>query len=494
MKITQIEVKKFRNLQNISIDFATGLNAIAGQNGTSKTSILGLIGHIFTYDKSLKTLAGRNFVTEFSEIFRFAYPDYDNAGEHIWNTKFDTKKDVPAVSYDRKESGKKEGIRIRVGKSERGSGKIKFPVIYLGMGRLFPLALEDGITSNPSELTEKEKEEFIDLHNDILLIIDQNVRPESITTKNKSFYAPHTDQYNHLGNSAGQDNLGQIITALISFKRLRDTIGIEYQGGILLIDELDASLFPAAQMKLVEKLDRKSRELNLQIFYTTHSLEVLSETQKKINSKIIFLDKSTGKIQPKYDLNVEELKTDLLVLGPDALKSIQRKRFVYCEDEEAVDMLKCILPSTIQSNITIFPTGLGGGELKEIAKRKIPDFKKSLIVLDGDTTGGNIENVICLPGDHGPDRIIYDFLHKTPPEDFSKISSKYTKQFCFKDLLRLETTTQDKRSREKIKTWYKSQKKHWGRSGNKVWKLWSEENEDVIKKFIEDFSKRLLKS
>lgn len=491
MKITQIEVKKFRNLENISIDFATGLNAIAGQNGTSKTSILGLIGHIFTYDKSFKTLAGKDYVTEFSEIFRFAYPDYDRAGEHIWNTKFDTKNDVFAVSYDRKESGKKESIRVRVGKSERGSGKIKFPVIYLGMGRLFPLALEEGITSNQSVLTETEKEEFIDLHNEILLIVGQNVRPESITTKNKSFYAPHTDQYNHLGNSAGQDNLGQIITALISFKRLRDAVGEEYQGGILLIDELDASLFPAAQMKLIEKLDQKTKELNLQIFYTTHSLEVLSETQKKNNSKIIFLDKSTGKIQPKYNLDIEELKTDLLVLGPDALKSMLKKKFVYCEDEEAVDMLKCILPSEVIKNIEIFPTKLGETVLKDIAKKNIPDFKKSLIVLDGDTTNGSIKNVICLPGGYGPDRIIYEFLHKTPPEDFSKISKGYTKQFCFKNLLRLDTTTNNKRPRERLKTWYKNQKKFWGKSGNKVWKLWSEKNEETIKTFVEDFSNKL---
>ena len=61
-------------------------------------------------------------------------------------------------------------------------------------------------------------------------------------------------------------------------------MGDKYKGGILLIDELDASLFPAAQIKLVEKLYKKSLELNLQIFYTTHSLEVLSETKNKPDS------------------------------------------------------------------------------------------------------------------------------------------------------------------------------------------------------------------
>jgi len=378
MKIIEIEIKQFRNLPNTNILFANRLNAIAGQNGTSKTSVLGLIGHIFTFDKDIKTLSGGNFYTQFAGIFRLAYPEYDKAGEHIWNVKFDSEKDAPAISYDRKEVGKRESIRIRVRESKKGSGKIKFPVIYLGMGRLFPLTLEKEIKNNNSVLTEKENKEFADLHNEILMIVDEKIVPESITSSSKSFYAPKTEKYNHLGNSAGQDNLGQIITALISFKRLQTLMGEDYNGGILLIDELDASLFPAAQMKLVEKLDKKAQELNLQIFFTTHSLEVLAETKRKKDSKIIYLDKSSGRIIPKYDLDVEELKKDLLVLGPEALKKVKCKKFVYCEDEEAVDMLKCMLSKDIKDSIKIFPTKLGNTVLKDIAKKKIPDFKKLL--------------------------------------------------------------------------------------------------------------------
>jgi len=489
MKITTIEIKKFRNLVDMNINFANRLNAIAGQNGTSKTSILGLIGHIFTFDKNKKTLSNKNFYTDFSEIFRFAYPDYDKAGHHIWNTKFDLKKDVPAVSYDRKEGGKKESIRIRVGKSTKGSGKIKLPVIYLGMGRLFPLALENGIKCNSSILTEKEIKEFIDLHNEILLIIDDDVMPESITCANKSFYAAKTKIYNHLGNSAGQDNIGQIITALISFKRLQNSQGDSYKGGILLIDELDASLFPAAQMKLVEKLYKKSLELNLQIFFTTHSLEVLSETAKQKDSKIIYLDKNGETIKPKYDLDIDELKKDLLVLGPDALKTIKRKKYLYCEDDEGVDMLNCILPKEIKKNINIFSTKLGNSQLKDVAKKKIPDFAKSIIVLDGDSSNGKIENVICLPGKFGPDRLIYDFLKKLDSSDFELIRHTYTKQFCFKNANSLFSSSDVIKTRDKLKKWYKEQRKNWGKSSANVWKLWAKQNEEDVKKFNEEILK-----
>ncbi len=493
MKINKIEVAKFRNLSKVEIFFSNGLNAIAGQNGTSKTSVLGLIGHIFAFTKEHKTLAGKYFRTEFSEIFKFAYPDYDKSGEHIWNVNFDSGEVVPAVSYPRIELGKKESIRIRVRESKRGSGKLNFPVIYLGMGRLFPLNLANSIKNNKSVLTKDEIKEFSDIHDEVLMIVDEEIIPESISTSSKSFYAPKTKKYNHLGNSAGQDNMGQIITALISFKRLQKALGDDYHGGILLIDELDASLFPAAQIKLVELLDKKSKELNLQIFFTTHSLEVLSKTREKDNSKIIYLDKNSGIIRPKYDLDIIELQKDLLVLGPDALKEVNKKRFVYCEDAEASDMLKCILPKEIKDRIEIFPTKLGSSTLKDLAKRRIPDFKKSIIVLDGDSSHGGIKNVRCLPGKYGPDRLIFDFLKSSEPEMFNQIKKQYTKQFCFKEVHSLDSANDKRKVRNKSKDWYKEQRGNWGQLGGRAWALWKKENIEDVDSFVENFDRLLNK-
>ena len=45
MYVKKLIIRKFRHINNLSIDFCEGVNAIAGQNGTGKSSILGLIGH-----------------------------------------------------------------------------------------------------------------------------------------------------------------------------------------------------------------------------------------------------------------------------------------------------------------------------------------------------------------------------------------------------------------------------------------------------------------
>lgn len=73
----------------------------------------------------------------------------------------------------------------------------------------------------------------------------------------------------------GQDNLSKIILALFSFKHLKEKYPHEYKGGILAIDELDATMYPASQKKLLKELRTYASKLNLQIFFTTHSLSLL---------------------------------------------------------------------------------------------------------------------------------------------------------------------------------------------------------------------------
>ena len=133
----------------------------------------------------------------------------------------------------------------------------------------------------------------------------------------------------------------------------------------------------------------------------------LSKSNKKDKSRIIYLDNSFGKIEPTYDLDIATLSRNLLVSGPSALESIKVKKHFYCEDNEAVDFLKNILPRDIRKKIEIFPAKLSSMELKELAKKNLPDFKDSIIVLDGDSNPGRSKNIISLPGTEGPDALIF---------------------------------------------------------------------------------------
>jgi predicted ATP-dependent endonuclease of OLD family len=105
------------------------------------------------------------------------------------------------------------------------------------------------------------------------VLVNDNINPEAIKSTNKKLLALQTDSYGHLGNSAGQDNISQIISALISFEILKEKQGLDFKGGIILIDELDSTLYAASQCKLIDILFRYARKLEIQIILTTHSIE-----------------------------------------------------------------------------------------------------------------------------------------------------------------------------------------------------------------------------
>jgi len=78
-------------------------------------------------------------------------------------------------------------------------------------------------------------------------------------------------------------------------------------------------------------------------------------------------------------------------------------------------------------------------------------------MLDGDVNRGRIKNVVILPGQDGPDALIYKTLKGLAPDNpFWKLKDGYNKQFCFKDLMTLDLTTDDTRQRNKVKNWYKA--------------------------------------
>ncbi len=100
MKINTLKIEKFRHIENIEIKFGKLITAIAGQNGTGKSSILGLAGNIFSFrekGKNIKTISDKPFEIKFSEVFRFSYPNNDKTGEHKYSVELDNGDIVRAI-------------------------------------------------------------------------------------------------------------------------------------------------------------------------------------------------------------------------------------------------------------------------------------------------------------------------------------------------------------------------------------------------------------
>jgi energy-coupling factor transporter ATP-binding protein EcfA2 len=493
MKVNKVTIRKFRHLRNIELVFGERLTAIAGQNGTGKSSVLGLVGHAFKFPADYKTLNEKQFATQYSEIFRFSYPDYDKPKDHDYTIELDSGESIPVLSYDRKERGKERSLRLRVGKSIKEEGKVTFPVIYLGLRRLFPLAQESSVKHEVKVLSREQTQKYQNLHNEILLLNEQ-ITPEYVEVFSKSFYASKTGKYDCFGNSAGQDNIGQILTAILSFEKLKELMRDSYPGGIVLIDEIDATLYPAAQIKLVEKLFRLSQDLDLQVIFTTHStdvVETMMDPKYHEHSKVIYLYDAGGVKNVQDQITIEEIINDLKVQLP--IRKKPEKITVFCEDYEARLWISNLLGNRLRQHISFVHDCFGGSELVAIANKRIPLFYRSIFVLDGDQEQALKRNrcprVILLPGQNRPENIFHEFLRNLPPDDklWGPVGG-YTQQFCFRDQPNINP------DRNVMKEWFNNQKRYWGRGCSKLFNRWKEANPvlaDTFKAEFEDIIKKL---
>lgn len=504
MKINKMSIKQFRGFNDIEFQLGTQLTVIAGQNGTQKTTLLGMLTQPFSItdkEHSLygeKPLCGGNFKSAFSEKFKLS-ESFDTAGGHEWTLHFDID-DNPEFTVESIKRSDSSGIRFwKKGDRSKGSGYLQMPVIYLSLSRLFPIGEDDNLeSSNDVELTDDEFEFYKKWHDKILIITNDQIESANyLASKQKNTLGANTSFYDWKMNSAGQDNIGKILLAILSFKRLKDKNG--YTGGILAIDELDATLYPGSQLELMKALRTFSSKYDIQVMFTTHSLTILKEAYElRLNEKIpgqvnvVYLEKKDNKITPNEDIQFDSINNRLQVIaGKDTIPS---KIDVYCEDEEARIFTKALLKSNRNRKLKYVDVSLGCGNLKELSRKKIPSFSypQSLIILDGDTSlkGINTTNILLLPGRARPENVLAKYLHELSDHDglWEECGRDYTKQFVFRDISYNDILS----NRDKAKQWFRNQKDYWGRGSTRLITRWMEDNPEV-EAFLEEFDKTILK-
>jgi AAA15 family ATPase/GTPase len=500
MFIQKLVIAKFRGFRGAEVQLGRRITAIAGQNGTQKSTILGILSQPFTIPKTSplageRPLTGGDYRSDFSGKFRLS-PKFDVAYDHEWTVHYSDKEGDKQETYESIHRDKKKRL-IRFWKKDddrKGGSYIELPVIFLSLNRLFPLGEEKNLFSGQSELTEEEVRFSIEWHNKILLLDEEISDISYVSGGSKKTLGVTTGFYDWTQNSSGQDNVGKIILAIISFQRLKNNYPDHYNGGLLVIDEIETTLFPAAQEKLVDFLRRYSSKLNLQIVFTTHSVEVLEYLGDKIEEcnnngdiKIIYLRKFDDQIRVLNNCSIGDIRNHLYV-AVGAVGKGKTRIPVFSEDDEARCFLKQILGTAVTKHLQIHDVNIGCKNLSNLVSIGMPGLLEGhcLIVLDGDTSDEGLpKHFIKLPGNGSPEQILANFISglSDDHEIWDSIGPNYTKQVCFRDYKQYEIVS----DREKAKFWFKNQKKIWGRNGGKMIKLWITESEDDVKRFRERF-------
>ena len=533
MIIQSILVEKFRSFENLSFTLGRRITAIAGRNATQKTTLLGLLGQPFTISSKdsplygAKTIDGYNFKSQFSDKFKIS-PNYDVIGEHKWTLNFFRSiyehDSYSVVSIARKQKGRKPTLRFWNAKSRaRGAGYVHIPVYYLSLSRLFPIG-ESGKTKKFAvHLNENENEYYEKHYREILSIQSSGYKSFLSIEKSSSarvFAGVNDNMHDIYTNSAGEGNISRIIIAILSFKRLKDKYGKNYKGGVLLIDELDATLYGFSQRKLVEYLFKSSKDYMIQIIFTTHSPIVLKrvneyQEEERLNKgnipkeaydcSIVYLNslyENSGKrlINAKnlcYRFELTEALNDINLVA----NSVDTSRIIiYCEDQEARLFIEYTLKLTMGAKyhnfMTFFDENLGWTNLVQLANKRIGEFTNNIIVLDHDVLNSKDYN--------GRNKSIIDglgnflFLPLTVERDVFELLKRHDvyNRFCemfpnsniphYDVCFNNWPSQAEEYETKNFKEWYKyiltiiSDR-------SLLFELWYKENEDELRSFVNSF-------
>ena len=511
--IKGIEVSRFRAMHDLEINLGQLITVIAGQNGTSKSTILGMLGQPFGL-RDRRTIFGKPFSTKFTDIFNMS-PEHDIPGEHLYFVDFNDEavsgsqgQHVQVKSFKRPAKDK-SSIRIVTGASRaKGEGNIDYPVIYLGLKRTNPVGEFLNPQAEQTDFSESEIEQFGQWYARVM--VDQEKTTDVVRMSKrgqKETLLVNTATYDYLANSAGQDNLGQILGALISFERLANAMGEEYRGGLLLIDELDVTLFPSSQVSLFELLKERAEAQRVQVIFTTHSMTLLERAVEEVQNKtdivkVLYLRKRESGIRLTVNPPIDDIRADLMVepLKPKRDFKVE----IWCEDDEAKWILGQIMPSRLKRKCDIVSAKLSCGELGELAVRDIVSLRGVCFVVDADSNKGASKRIkecsrrFVLPGgDKSPEQSIYDLLYDLSDEDdFWDNDRKYTKQVMlsrFADSKREFERNGGDKERRHLKKWFKSEKAAglWGENGSSVAVLWKGRYEPEIRDFNEKLERRV---
>lgn len=501
MPIRKMMIKQFRGLRDQELDFeGRAINAIIGQNASMKTTILGMIASSFALKSSAMAeesmIDGNDYGIKLSEKFKFS-EEFDAPGMHEWSLELSKRlsdKIFTLKSYKRPSGNLRFWIP---GSREKGDTLIQCPAIYLSLKRLSPIGEEKTIQKLTENMTQEEKELYRDWHNEILISTDYISDTSILSTTTKTTIAPRTDYYDGVAISAGQDNIGKIILAILSLRRLKNKYSNDYHGSIVCIDELESTLYPASQVKIIQFLRRISQEYSIQFFFTTHSMSIiraLYDDQMKPFISLNYAKKIGMEVRIFHGIDLKQIENDLYVLNTFPRKDERVK--VYCEDEVGTAFTKYLVGKSYTQKEHLSYENSHGANIGYttyvyLLEHKIPEFLNSIIVLDGDVRKQvkdmkklrKYRNVVFLPTDDYPEKIVYDYLKSLPANDsfWENTPGGYTKQACFRDY------TNELLDQKEIKQWFKELEGKKGRGYRSFITRAFEEKDDEKQEFIKDF-------
>ncbi|MBQ3524440.1 MAG: AAA family ATPase [Clostridia bacterium] len=442
--IKNINIIQYRKLKNLTLNFTQKINAISGTNGTCKTSLLHILGNSLQAptnkcdwikdSKCLPVIKAVNNVTNPKvESLTRGDQTYNDPAHGVKGPLFSIDYyGAESLSFRRHNSSLMTRYAVKPKYQPGTKDSLPCcPVIYLGLSRLVPFGEfqnDEALSNIKKKLPQSYQEEIAKLYKKFTNYdISFNATKQMGDIKVRNEFSSNVEGIDSNTISAGEDNLSIILTALVSLEYYYDSIESSKDiESVLLIDEMDATLHPAFQIKLLNLFREMSEKYKIQVVFTTHSMSLLEEMLTK-NDNVIYLLDNISSVAKMEEPDIYKIKMHLQSITHENIYE-DKVIPVFTEDDEARFLLGILFSYYNEKHdefknasrfFHLVLTNIGAENLSGIFtdSKLLRTTMRSICILDGDH-GSDISNCItALPGKKSPEKLLIDYAEQLFNDD-----------------------------------------------------------------------------
>jgi len=380
-RLEWLEIEGIRGWVGQRVEFKFPIIALVGENGVGKSTVLQAAASVYQSPNEEQN----KFASDF-------FPD--TAWETITsaNIRFSIRSgstNPSAISSVRKPSDRWRGNPER---PER-------VVIYSDLARTQPIGTRVGYARLAKSQTHEAKSDTFDANG--LMRLSNIMAKKYDVAKFATTDIDETRQvpvlmrdgivFSGYHQGTGETGIAELLKMIIP------------KYSIVMIDEIEASLHPRAQRRLIRDLAVLCKEQDIQIIVTTHSPYVLSELPPE--GRVYLMDSVGGKqiitgVSPEFAMTKmdDEIHPESDVYVEDARSSIMLREIIVALDRDLASRLQFV-PFGAAS------VGRALGQMVTNCRFPRPSF----VFLDGDQE--EAPGCGLLPGGDAPERVVFEGLY-----------------------------------------------------------------------------------
>ncbi|EKN3698160.1 ATP-binding protein [Yersinia enterocolitica] len=361
---------RLRGVTKFEININYPLLAIAGRNGSGKSTILAMAACAYHNDNKEYLLKNRRkpYYT-FADFFIQHSDETPPEGIRInykiaYNNWLKSERFPDGTGIGNQARHKKNG-----GKWNRYDRRVSREVIYLGIERIVPHIEKSQSRSYSKSFSEDNLNGWESTVKDIVgYILNKKYDNFKFVTHSK-YRLPLIEIKGRLisgfNMGAGENALFEIFSVMFSCK----------EGALIVIDEIELGLHCEAQSRLLKKMKEVSLQRKLQIIFTTHSDTVFECLPDEAR---VFIETISDATEISMGISSEYAFSKLSSDNSEELD-------IFVEDGVAKSLILSLLPARMRCRVNIDIIGSASALSRQLAAiYNRTKRKKTLVIFDGD--------------------------------------------------------------------------------------------------------------